>query len=220
MNTLIYRKSLIALTGLFLCLFLIVHLSANLILLLPPETAQGVYNEYSTFLRESPLIAVIAYLLYLSLLLHILYAAIVTYRNRKARPEAYKLNRPLENSTWASQNMGWLGMLILIFLVIHLVNFWSRIKLEIGDPVGTDTGGFLDVYSVTYALFQNPWYVAFYTLLMIPLGFHLHHGLKSAFKTLGFHSYKGLKTLATISLVYALIMAVGFAVIPIIVYLR
>ncbi|HKL40464.1 MAG TPA: succinate dehydrogenase cytochrome b subunit [Cryomorphaceae bacterium] len=220
MNTLIYRKSLIALTGLFLCLFLIVHLSANLILLLPPETAQGVYNEYSTFLRESPLIAIIAYLLYLSLLLHIVYAALVTYRNRKSRPEGYKLNRPLENSTWASQNMGWLGMLILIFLVIHLVNFWSRIKLEIGDPVGTDPGGFLDVYSVTYALFQNPFYVAFYTVLMIPLGYHLHHGLKSSFKTLGFHSQKGLRILSKVSLIYALVMAIGFAVIPIIVFLR
>lgn len=220
MNSLIIRKSLIALTGLFLCLFLIVHLSANLILLLPPHLAQGMYNEYSTFLRESPLIAVIAYLLYAAILIHVIYSAIVTYNNRKARPQNYKVNKPLENSSWASQNMGWLGILILIFIAIHLVNFWSRIKLEIGDPVGTDPGGYLDVYSVTYALFQNPYYVAFYTLLMIPLGFHLHHGLKSAFKTLGFHSKKGLKTLASISLIYALIMAVGFAVIPVIVYFR
>jgi succinate dehydrogenase / fumarate reductase cytochrome b subunit len=220
MNAFIFRKTLIALTGLFLCLFLIVHLSANLILLLPPETAQGMYNEYSTFLRESPLIAVIAYLLYASILIHVIYAAVVTVQNRKSRPQRYAVNKPLENSTWASQNMGWLGVLILIFIAIHLLNFWSRIKLKIGDPVGTDPGGFLDVYSVTYALFRNPYYVAFYSLLMIPLGFHLHHGLKSGFKTLGFHSKPGLKTLSGISLVYALIMAVGFAVIPVIVYFR
>jgi len=220
MNALIFRKSLIALTGLFLCLFMVVHLSANLILLLPPETAQGVYNAYSSFLRESPFIAVIAYLLYACIIIHVVYAAIVTYRNRKARPQPYKLNRPLKNSSWASQNMGWLGVLILIFIGIHLLNFWSRIKLGLGEPVGADSEGYLDVYSVTSALFRNPFYVAFYSLLMVPLGFHLHHGLKSSFKTLGFHSNPGLKALSKISLIYALVMAIGFAVIPVIVYFR
>jgi succinate dehydrogenase / fumarate reductase cytochrome b subunit len=220
MNTLIFRKSLIALTGLFLCLFLIVHLSANLILLLPETLSKGVYNAYSTFLRENPLVAIIAYVLYASIILHVVYAAIVTYRNRKSRPQKYEVNKPSENSSWASQNMGWLGTLILIFIVIHLVNFWSRIKLGLGEPVEMDLDGYLDVYSVTYALFQNPFYAAFYSLFMIPLGFHLHHGLKSAFKSLGFHSIKGLSLLSKIALVYALIMTAGFALIPIIVYLR
>jgi succinate dehydrogenase / fumarate reductase cytochrome b subunit len=220
MDSLILRKTWISLTGLFLCIFLVVHLSANLILLLPEELSQPAYNEYSTFLRENPLITVVAYLLYASIILHALYALIVTVQNRRSRPERYAKNESSANSTWHSQNMGWLGVLILIFLAIHLVNFWSRIKLGLGEEVGIDADGFLDVYSVTYALFQNPYYVAFYTLLMIPLGFHLHHGLKSAFKSLGFHSNRGLKILSKVSLVYALIMAIGFAVIPIIVFMR
>lgn len=220
MNGLIVRKALIALTGLFLCVFLIVHLSANLILLLPESTAREMYNAYSTFLRENPLITVVAYLLYASIVLHVLYAAIVTINNRKARPTRYSANKPLENSSMASQNMGWLGVLILIFICIHLVNFWSRIKLGLGDPVGMDSSGYLDVYSVTHALFQNPYYVGFYSILMIPLGYHLHHGLKSAFKTLGFHSKKGLKLISKVSLFYAVVMAIGFAVIPLVVFLR
>ena len=220
MNTLIFRKSLIALTGLFLCLFLIVHLSANLILLLPEYLSQGMYNAYSTFLRENPLVAVIAYLLYASILLHVIYTAIVTIRNRKSRPQKYEMNKPAANSSWASQNMGWLGILILLFIVIHLVNFWSRIKLGLGEPVALDVDGNLDVYSVTYALFQNPYYAAFYAVTAVPLGFHLHHGLKSAFKSLGFHSVKGLNILSKVAMAYAVIMTIGFALIPIIVYLR
>ena len=83
---LFFRKSIVAATGLFLCLFLIVHLSANCILLLPEEMARGIYNTYSTTLRENPLIKVIAYLLYLSIILHVVYALLVTLRNKKAKP--------------------------------------------------------------------------------------------------------------------------------------
>lgn len=215
-----FRKGVIAITGLFLCVFLIVHLSANALLLLPETTARGLYNSYSAMLRESAVIAVIAYVLYLSIILHVIYAAIVTYRNRKCRIGKYAVNRKSEYSTWTSQNMGVLGTLILIFIVVHLVNFWARVKLGIGEAVGLDINGNTDVYEVTYALFHNSYYVLFYSLLMIPLGLHLHHGLKSAFKTLGFYHKKGLKMLATISLIYAVIISVGFGIIPLIVYFK
>ena len=219
-NPLFFRKTIIAATGLFLCIFLIVHLSANCILLLPEDMARGMYNSYSTTLRESPLIKVVAYLLYLSIILHVVYALLVTIRNRKAKPEQYKVNRTGENSSWTSQNMGIIGTLILIFIIIHLANFWARIKLGIGEAPGFDAEGNVDVYEVTYSLFQNIYYVIFYTVLMIPLGLHLHHGLKSGFKTLGFYHNKGLKTLARVSLIYAAIMAIGFGIIPFIVYFK
>jgi succinate dehydrogenase / fumarate reductase cytochrome b subunit len=215
-----FRKSIIALTGLFLCLFLIVHLSANAILLLPEGSARDLYNTYSAFLRKNPLIKVIAYLLYLSIVLHVVYALLITLRNRRAKPKVYLQNKSLSNSTWASQNMGLIGVTILLFIVVHLANFWARIKLGLGAPVGADSAGHVDVYQVAYALFQNPYYVAFYSLLMIPLGLHLHHGLNSAFKTLGFYHRRGLAILARVSLVYAAIMAIGFGVIPLVVYFK
>ncbi len=216
----ILRKSIVAATGLFLCLFLIVHLSANCLLLLPEDMARGLYNSYSDTLRGNPLIKVIAYLLYLSIILHVLYALIVTIQNRKAKPDRYVMNRTGENSTWASQNMGLIGVAILLFLVVHLGQFWARIKLNLGESVGTDAQGFIDVYDVTYTVFQNIYFVIFYTILMVPLGFHLFHGLKSAFKSLGFYHTKGLRILGKISLFYALIMAIGFGIIPIIVYFK
>ena len=219
-NTLFFRKSMVAITGLFLCLFLIVHLSANCLLLLPEETARGVYNAYSTWLRENPLIMVIAYALYLSIILHVVYALMVTIRNKKAKPVSYAVNHTEANSSWASQNMGLIGLSILIFIVVHLANFWARIKLGLGDGVGMDAAGNKDVYEVTYALFHNIYFVLFYSLLMIPLGLHLHHGLKSAFKTLGFYHKRGLEVLAKISLIYAAIIAVGFGIIPFVVYFK
>ena len=214
------RKGVIAATGLFLCIFLIVHLSANAILLLPEETARGLYNTYSTTLRESPLIKIVAYLLYTSIIFHVVYAAIVTIKNRRAKPNKYAVNHKLENSTWTSQNMGLIGIFILLFIVIHLANFWAKVKLGLGESVGLDMDGNVDVYQITYSLFQNIYYVLFYTVLMIPLGLHLNHGLKSAFKTLGFYHRKGLRVLTNVSLVYAAIISVGFGIIPLIVYFK
>ena len=211
---------MIALTGLFLCVFLIVHLSANCILLWPEESAREMYNAYSTLLRENPLIKIVAYVLYLAIIFHVIFALIVTIKNRAAKPNQYTVNQTKANSTWASQNMGVLGVLVLIFIVVHLVNFWARIKLGIGEEVGTDINGHMDVYEVTSGLFHNIYYVIFYSVLMVPLGYHLFHGLKSAFKTLGFYHKKGLHVLAKISLGYAIIMSVGFGIIPFIVYFK
>ncbi len=220
LNQLFFRKTIIAGTGLFLCIFLVVHLSANCILLLPEETARGLYNSYSTTLRESPLIKLVAYLLYASILLHVIYALLITLRNKKAKPQKYVMNNSKENSTWTSQNMGLIGTMILLFIVVHLANFWARIKLGMGDAVGLDAAGNVDVYEVTSALFHNIYYVIFYTVLAIPLALHLHHGFKSAFKSLGFYHKKGLRIIAKIALVYAIIMGVGFGIIPLIVYLK
>ncbi len=210
----------VAVTGLFLCLFLIVHLSANCILFLPESIARELYNSYSALLRESMLIKIIAYVLYLSILLHIIYSLLVTIRNRKAKPDKYVVNRTQDNSSWASQNMGLIGISILLFIVVHLANFWARVKLGMGAAVVNDQWGNVDIYSVTYSLFQNEYYVLFYSVLMIPLGLHLNHGLKSAFKSLGFYHRSGLKLLAKVSLIYALIMSIGFGLIPLVVYFK
>ena len=217
---LLWRKVAMALTGLFLCLFLVVHLSANALLLLPETTGRDLYNGYAEFLRESPPIKLVAYLLYLSILLHVAYAGRITWLNRRARPRGYETNRPRKNSSWSSRNMGWLGVLVLIFMVIHLVNFWARIKLGLGVEFGLDEAGTADVYEVAYGLFQNEFYVVFYTALMVPLAFHLHHGVRAAFRSLGFHHREGTRILAGISSIFAVVISVGFGVIPIAVYLR
>jgi succinate dehydrogenase / fumarate reductase cytochrome b subunit len=147
-------------------------------------------------------------------------ALLITIHNRKAKPSKYIVDNSRQNSTWYSKNMGVLGTLILIFIIIHLANFWARIKLGIGEEVLLDQYGYKDVFSVTYELFQNLGFVIFYSLLSIPLAFHLYHGLKSGFKTLGFYHKSGLRILAKVSLIYAIVMGIGFGIIPIVVYLK
>ena len=213
-----FRKSVIAVTGLFLCVF--IHLSANLLLLLPEATARGLYNSYSATLRGNPLKTIVAYLLYLSIISHAIYAAIITFKNHRSKEDRYVINRKNENSTWSSQNIKNLGKLILIFIVVHLVNFWAKVKLGIGENVGLDNAGNEDVYEIAITLFQNVYFVIFYALLMIPLGFHLHHGLKSAFKTLSYYQKKELSVLAKISSFYAIIISADFGIIPLILYFK
>lgn len=104
--SLFFKKSIIATTGLFLCIFLMVHLSANILLLFPEATARSLYNAYSTTLRESTLIMIVAYLLYLSIIFHVIYAGIITYKNRRSKSDRYIINHKNETSSWASQNMG------------------------------------------------------------------------------------------------------------------
>ncbi len=219
MIMLFFRKNVLAFTGLFLCLFLLVHFAANFLLLLPESMARSMYNSYSTALRSNPLIKLISFVLLASIFFHVLYAWVVTRRNRAAKPQPYVMNEAHENSTWTSRNMGLLGVFLLVFLVVHLIQFWARIKLGIGPKVGLDAQGHVDVYDVAQHLFHNVYVVGFYALLMIPLGLHLYHGLKSAFMTLGFYHQQGLRWLARVSLVFAVVVSVGFGVIPVVVYL-
>jgi succinate dehydrogenase / fumarate reductase cytochrome b subunit len=189
-------------------------------LVLPETSASKLYNAYAAFLAGNPLIKIIAYLLYLSIGVHVIYTLIAIIRNKAARPSSYAVNKTNQNSSWASQNMGLLGIFILIFIVVHLANFWARAKLGIGEAVPKDAFGNKDLYQLADYLFKNPFYSIFYTILMVPLGFHLFHGLKSSFKSLGFYHQKGLAVLNRVSLVFAIIMASGFGIIPLIMYFK
>lgn len=207
----IFRKTILALTGLFICVFLIAHLGANFLLLLPTETARVMYNNYSATLRGNFLITIVAYVNYACILFHILYAILVTRKNKSARNDRYAMNASSENSSWSSQNMMLLGSIIFAFIVIHMANFWFKVKFLHQDE---------DLYQMVYELFKNPYYVLIYSLGMIPLGLHLSHGIQSAFKTLGLYHKKYIRILARFSVIFATFMGLGFAIIPIILYLR
>jgi len=118
------KKLIMSLTGLFLCTFLVVHLIGN-IQLFNNDGGQA-FNAYSYFMTHFPPIKIISYLLYASIIIHAVYALILTISNRKARPVAYASYNGAANSPWTSRNMGILGTIILIFLVIHMNSFWAQ----------------------------------------------------------------------------------------------
>src|SRR6202035_1827724 len=112
------RKNLMALTGLFLCFFLVIHLFGNLQLLLPAESARWQFNFYSKLLSENIFIQLISYFLFASILAHAVYALLITRQNRRANGQGYAYDRRGAASKWYSRKMGLLGTVLLVFLVI------------------------------------------------------------------------------------------------------
>lgn len=206
-----------ALTGLFLCLFLVIHLAGNLQLLLPAERAQVQYNLYSEILSHNIIIKVIAYLLYASILAHALFALILSIQSRRARGGvSYHFDRRGPTSSWYSRQMGWLGALLLAFIVMHMANFWYVYKF---GEVPLDSAGRKDLYRIVVMTYREWWYVAIYVVSMLVLGFHLLHGFYSAFQTLGLYHSKYGKWIKWVGYAYTFVITAGFILIPIYIFL-
>ena len=210
------RKVLMALTGLFLILFLVVHLAGNLQLL--KSDGGKAFNTYAHFMTSNPLVITISIVNFSFIALHIIWAAILTRRNRNARgSEGYKVAK--NSSTWASRNMGILGTLILIFLIIHLRGFWYQTHFGNIPIVNYEGSEVKDLFSVVNAAYALPWYVVLYVVSMVIVGFHLYHGFGSAFQTLGLNHVKYNSVIKFVGVAFSILVPVLFAIIPILMYL-
>lgn len=214
MLTTLSRKLVMCLTGLFLCFFLIIHFLGNLQLFLPSEQAHTQFNAYSQFLSGNILIKIVSYVLYASILIHALDALVITLKNRKSGKQ-YQRDQRQRASKWYSRNMGILGTIILIFLVIHFQNFWYVYKF--GSPP-IDSNGNKDLYILVVTTFKEWWYVLIYVLSMVALCYHLIHGVHSAVRTLGLFHPKYVKWIKSCGIAYSVIISVGFAMMPIYIY--
>lgn len=203
-----------AVTGFFLSFFLLIHFLGNLQLFLPKEKALLQFNAYSHFLSGNILIEIVAYVLYFSIILHALDGLVITLKNRKSGGRL-KYDRRARASRWYVRNMGLLGTLILIFLVIHFQNFWYVYKF---GEVPVDAAGNKDLYAVVVNVFQEWWYVLIYVISMIALCYHLIHGLYSATRTVGLYHPKFVKWARIAGTVYAVIISFGFALMPVYIY--
>ncbi|MEX2511302.1 MAG: succinate dehydrogenase cytochrome b subunit [Cyclobacteriaceae bacterium] len=218
LNSTLGKKLLMALTGLFLILFLVVHLAGNLQLLIPDEGKA--FNIYAETMATNPLIRVVSILNFSFILLHVIYSIILTRHNKKSRPINYAVTKPSENSTWSSRNMGILGTLIFIFLLVHLRSFWYELKF--GEvPFATYDGvTYKDGYTIVAEAYQSILYVIFYVVSMGFLAFHLSHGFASAFQTLGINHTKYTPFIQKLGLGFAIIVPALFALIPIMMYVQ
>lgn len=128
------KKYWMALTGLFLCLFLVGHLIGNLQLMYGDALQ---FNQYALFMTTNPAIKIASYLTYASILFHAIDGIVLTVQNQKARPVKYVMNKPEKNTIWASRNMAVLGTLILVFIVTHMITFWARMHYDANMPLQT-----------------------------------------------------------------------------------
>jgi succinate dehydrogenase / fumarate reductase cytochrome b subunit len=211
------KKLLMALTGLFLILFLVIHLIGNLQLL--KEDNGQAFNVYAKFMTTNPLIVTISYVNYAFILIHVIWALLLTVGNRRARgSQGYAV---VDNSSpWTSRNMGILGTFILIFLVIHLRSFWYEMHWGQIPTVKYDGEDVKDLYATVDAAYSQAWFVGLYVFSMLILAFHLWHGFASSFQTLGWNHKKYNPVIAFVGKAFAIIVPALFALIPIWMFLH
>ncbi|MDX5477524.1 succinate dehydrogenase cytochrome b subunit [Fontibacter flavus] len=215
-NSTLGKKLLMALTGLFLILFLVGHVSGNT-LLFKNDGGQA-FNEYAKFMTTNPFVKILSYVTYISVLVHVVYAIFLSRRNKSARPVGYAVSKAATNSSWNSRNMGILGTIILIFLVIHLQGFWYQ--MHWGDVPMVEYNGeqYKDLFTIVQFAFQAEWLVALYVISMVMLGFHLAHGFESAFQTLGLNHVKYSPAIKKLGLLFSIIVPALFASMPLYIY--
>ncbi len=198
------RKVVMSLSGLFLITFLLVHLGVNLTLFISKDT----FNGASHFMATNPVIQVMQYVLAAGFIFHIIMGIWLELKNRASRPIKYAKNNAAANSGWASRNMIYTGILVLLFILLHLKDFFVQIKF----------GEVHDDYELVTQLFKNPIYVLIYAIAFVLLGIHLSHGFQSAFTSIGARAPKYLKYVKNLGMAFSYFIALGFSIIAIYFY--
>lgn len=206
------KKLIMSISGLFMMTFLVLHLTINLFLLCGDGVA---YNMAVHFMGTNPLIMIMEPVLAAGFIFHIVYGIVLTIRNMQARPVSYKIANDTNSSSFASRNMFVLGGAILLFLGLHIYNFYVKMKFTGGlDEITIDGVVMHDAFTFVSALFMNPVYDVVYIIAFILLGVHLSHGFWSAFQSIGFSNEIWRKRLTAVGTAFAVVMTIGFSIIP------
>jgi len=218
------KKLLMGLSGIFLMMFLLIHLGVNSLLLLPD--GGDTFNAAAHFMGTNPIIKIVEPVLGIGFLIHIVWGIILTIQNRKARGSIrYASGNKTAGVSWASQNMLVLGITILAFLILHMAHFWVKMKIT-GDPLlehtivniaGVDTQ-VENTYHLVNTTFSYLWIVIVYVIAGIGLALHLSHGFWSSLQSVGFSNMIWRKRLNTIGQFYAWIVGLGFSIIALLQY--
>lgn len=217
LNSSIGKKVLMSATGLFLCIFLLEHLYTNILLYKPfidNSDAGLAFNNASHEMVHNILIRTVEFILFGSIIFHVVQAIRLTIANKKARPVGYASGSKAKTS-WVSKNMGLTGSIILFFIVVHLYQFF--VPYRVTGEVGNDGQAFTLAQQVASAL-TNPYYAALYLVSVILIGLHVSHGLQSGFQSLGLNNKKYAPVWKAVGYGYAALITVGFASFPIIFY--
>jgi len=208
------KKLVMSMTGLFLIMFLIVHLIGNLQLLY--DDGGEAFNIYAYFMTHNPMIKTVSYGLYFFILLHAVLGIVLWLQNRGARPIKYaKATYP--EASFASKRMALLGILIFAFLMLHMGDFWYKMKFTDQLAMITYDGydyAVKDLYVRVDTAFQETWIVVVYVIGVLALAVHLWHGIDSAFQSIGWRHKKFGRIFKIFGTSYTVIVCLGFAIIP------
>jgi len=204
-----------ALAGLFLTIFLLVHLTINLMLLF--DSSGELFNKAASFMAHNPLIQAFQWVLFAGFIIHMLYGITLQIQNWLARPSRYKVEGFSHTSPFA-KFMIHTAIVILIFLVIHLVNFFFQAKFGHLQMVQYNGVEYEDMATLVREKFSLTSIVVFYLVALVLLAFHLHHGFQSAFQSMGWNHPKYTPCVKTLSTLLAIIIPLGFMMIPLFIF--
>jgi succinate dehydrogenase / fumarate reductase cytochrome b subunit len=206
------RKLIMSLTGLFLISFLIVHLLGNFQLLV--DDGGQSFNEYAAFMTGNPVIKTLSYGLYFFILLHAILGILIWRKNKASKGQVPAVGYKSEKVSWASQNMALLGTLIFAFLMLHMGDFWWKMKTDQTLLVDYGNGEIKDLFDKVSESFSQLWIVVAYMVGLSALGYHLWHGFESAFQTLGLSHPKYTPLIQGVGKAFSVIIPVLYAIIP------
>lgn len=209
------KKLIMSITGLFLVLFLAFHMCMNLVLVFSAES----YNAVCEFLGANWYAVIGTLVLAAGVLLHFIFATILTVDNFKARgSQRYAVTVKEDNVEWSSKNMYILGAVIILGLLLHLANFWS--KMQLVELANLTPGAFdpTDGAGIVKHAFSNPVIVILYIVWLVALWFHLTHGVWSLFHTAGLNNRRWMKALRCIANIVSTLLVAGFIAVVLVLF--
>ncbi len=220
------QKFTMALTGIFLITFLVVHVGLNACIW--ANDNGEMFNTGANFMGSMLIIRIMEIGLFAGIIVHTIQGLVLAAGNNSRRKIGYAVEYGNRGSKWYSRSMGLLGTLLLLFLVMHIYHFWvpSRLggianirPLEEIDYPNALGKQYHNLYLEMIQVFQNPLIVILYVLGCISLAYHLMHGFESAFRTIGVHNNRYLKLLRYTGRGFAIIVSLAFAMMPVSIYL-
>ncbi len=203
------RKILMAITGLLLVLFVVIHLIGNTTIF---GWIPGGVNAYAHHLHAfPPMVWAFRAVMLIIALVHIYYGAQLTFENINCRQQKYAV-KVAKKATFASENMIWTGVLLLLFILFHLAHF--TIKAVPGMVLVKDAEGVVDVFAMIAGAFKNLGVTGIYVAAMVVLGLHLSHGIQSIFQTFGVANDKTLPNIVKAGIVVAVVLSIGYITVP------
>lgn len=212
------KKFVMALTGLFLISFLVVHAGLNACIW--ANDNGSMFNRAAHFMGSTIVIRLMEVVLFIGFIIHIIQGWVLEVQNRSKRKQGYAITLGNRGSKWYSRSMGLLGTLLFLFLVMHISHFWvpSRITHNLA-PVEYRQVEMHNLYLRMVEVFQSPVVVILYVLGCLSLMYHLLHGFKSAFRTLGLHNSRYFSLIKATGYGFSIIVSLTFAMMPVSFYL-
>lgn len=208
------KKIVMAITGLFLISFLVIHVGLNASIF--AMDGGDMFNRAAHFMGSHWVIRGMEIVLFAGFIVHAIQGYALELKNRSLRKKGYQQNLGERGSKWYSRSMGILGSLLLLFLIMHINHFWVPSRITgLQEVPGKD---YHNLFAEMVEVFQNPLVVVLYVIGCISLAYHLLHGFTSAFRTLGVHNSRYIKLIRSLGAGFSILVSLLFASMPVAIY--